>query len=76
MVVVGRRIRILDVGEQGARWKKYMHCFEGVTSIIFYVALSEYDQVSSSDPNEVRPSLSSEGRRLTLPLLLPLSLFE
>ncbi|EJD08394.1 G-protein alpha subunit [Fomitiporia mediterranea MF3/22] len=38
-------IRIVDVcGQRGER-RKWIHCFEHVTSIIFCPALSEYDQV-------------------------------
>ncbi|KAJ1919256.1 Guanine nucleotide-binding protein alpha-2 subunit [Mycoemilia scoparia] len=38
-------IHMFDVGGQRSERKKWIHCFEGVTSIIFCVALSEYDQV-------------------------------
>jgi len=33
--------------------KKWIHCFENVTSIIFCVALSEYDQVLLEESNQV-----------------------
>ena len=33
--------------------RKWIHCFENVTSIIFLVALSEYDQVLVESENEV-----------------------
>lgn len=33
-----------DVGGQRNERKKWIHCFEGVTAVIFVVALSEYDQ--------------------------------
>lgn len=36
---------MFDVGGQRSERKKWIHCFENVTSIIFCVALSEYDQV-------------------------------
>jgi guanine nucleotide-binding protein G(i) subunit alpha len=35
---------MFDVGGQRSERKKWIHCFEAVTSIIFCVALSEYDQ--------------------------------
>lgn len=38
-------IHMFDVGGQRSERKKWIHCFEAVTSIIFCVALSEYDQV-------------------------------
>ncbi|KAJ6568527.1 guanine nucleotide binding protein, alpha subunit [Mycena capillaripes] len=36
---------IIDVAEQRAERKKWIHCFESVTSIIFCAALSDYGQV-------------------------------
>jgi len=38
------KFRIVDVGGQRSERKKWIHIFEGVTGIIFCVALSEYDQ--------------------------------
>lgn len=35
---------MFDVGGQRSERKKWIHCFESVTSIIFCTALSEYDQ--------------------------------
>ncbi|KAL1923361.1 uncharacterized protein VTP21DRAFT_8341 [Calcarisporiella thermophila] len=37
-------IHLFDVGGQRSERKKWIHCFEAVTTIIFCVALSEYDQ--------------------------------
>ncbi|KAG7100077.1 guanine nucleotide-binding protein subunit alpha [Marasmius oreades] len=37
-------IHMLDVGGQRSGHRKWIHCFESVTSIIFCAALSEYDQ--------------------------------
>lgn len=36
--------RMVDVGGQRSQRRKWIHCFEDVTSLIFVVALSEYDQ--------------------------------
>ncbi|KAL1919262.1 uncharacterized protein VTP21DRAFT_1954 [Calcarisporiella thermophila] len=36
--------RVFDVGGQRSERKKWIHCFENVTAIIFLVAISEYDQ--------------------------------
>lgn len=33
--------------------KKWIHCFEAVTSIIFGVALSDYDQVVHEESGQV-----------------------
>jgi len=37
------RFRLVDVGGQRSERKKWMHCFQDVTAVIFCVALSEYD---------------------------------
>jgi hypothetical protein len=44
---------MFDVGGQRSERKKWIHCFESVTSIIFCTALSEYDQVLSEERNQV-----------------------
>ena len=48
---------MFDVGGQRSERKKWIHCFENVTSIIFCVALSEYDQVLLEESNQVRGAL-------------------
>ena len=45
---------MVDVGGQRSERRKWIHCFENVTSIIFLVALSEYDQILFESDNEVR----------------------
>ena len=54
--------RMVDVGGQRSERRKWIHCFENVTSIMFLVALSEYDQVLVESDNEV-----SEVVQLVLP---------
>ncbi|TGZ73113.1 hypothetical protein CRM22_001714 [Opisthorchis felineus] len=54
----GLNIRMFDVGGQRTERKKWMHCFEGVTAIIFVVALSEYDLTLAED-QEVNRMLES-----------------
>uniref|UniRef100_A0A673MP79 Guanine nucleotide-binding protein subunit alpha n=1 Tax=Sinocyclocheilus rhinocerous TaxID=307959 RepID=A0A673MP79_9TELE len=46
--------RMVDVGGQKSERRKWIHCFENVTSIIFLVALSEYDQALYECANENR----------------------
>ena len=44
---------MFDVGGQRSERKKWIHCFEGVTAIIFCVALSAYDLVLAEDEEMV-----------------------
>ena len=41
--------KMYDVGGQRSERKKWLHCFEGVTAVIFCTALSEYDLVLRED---------------------------
>nr|ANV21084.1 guanine nucleotide-binding protein Gt subunit alpha-X [Geotria australis] len=43
------QFRMFDVGGQRSERKKWIHCFEGVTCIIFCGALSAYDMVLVED---------------------------
>uniref|UniRef100_A0A8C4SW68 Guanine nucleotide binding protein (G protein), alpha 15 (Gq class), tandem duplicate 4 n=1 Tax=Erpetoichthys calabaricus TaxID=27687 RepID=A0A8C4SW68_ERPCA len=47
-------LRIVDVGGQKSERKKWIHCFENVTSLIFLASLSEYDQVLEENNRENR----------------------
>ncbi|KAH9032555.1 G-protein alpha subunit [Lactarius hengduanensis] len=47
-------IHMVDVGGQRSQRKKWIHYFEGVTSIIFCTALSEYNQVLLEERNQNR----------------------
>nr|P53359.2 RecName: Full=Guanine nucleotide-binding protein G(o) subunit alpha [Manduca sexta]CAA88905.1 alpha subunit, Go, heterotrimeric guanyl nucleotide binding protein [Manduca sexta] len=52
--------KLFDVGRgQRSERKKWIHCFEDVTAIIFCVAMSEYDQVLHEDEttNRMQESL-------------------
>ena len=44
---------MFDVGGQRSERKKWIHCFEGVTAIIFIVAMSEYDLNLAEDQEMV-----------------------
>uniref|UniRef100_A0A1I8HWJ6 Guanine nucleotide-binding protein G(O) subunit alpha n=1 Tax=Macrostomum lignano TaxID=282301 RepID=A0A1I8HWJ6_9PLAT len=46
--------KLFDVGGQRSERKKWMHCFEEVTAIIFCVAMSEYDQLLHEDESTNR----------------------
>eukprot|EP00123_Amoebidium_parasiticum_P010835 comp20352_c0_seq2/m.25681 comp20352_c0_seq2/g.25681 ORF comp20352_c0_seq2/g.25681 comp20352_c0_seq2/m.25681 type:complete len:353 (-) comp20352_c0_seq2:393-1451(-) len=51
--------RMFDVGGQRSERKKWIHCFENVTAIIFCVALSDYDLtlVEDESMNRMHESL-------------------
>ena len=51
--------KLFDVGGQRSERKKWIHCFEDVTAIIFCVAMSEYDQVLHEDETTVNIQWSS-----------------
>ena len=41
----GHNFRVFDVGGQRSERKKWIHCFDNVTAILFVVGISAYDQV-------------------------------
>jgi guanine nucleotide-binding protein G(i) subunit alpha len=45
--------KLFDVGGQRSERKKWIHCFENVTALVFLVSLSEYDQVLYEDSSVV-----------------------
>jgi len=45
----GFDVHLLDVGGQRNERRKWMHCFDDVTAIIYVASLSEYDQVCEED---------------------------
>eukprot|EP01112_Ceratiomyxa_fruticulosa_P003054 TRINITY_DN1345_c0_g1_i2.p1 TRINITY_DN1345_c0_g1~~TRINITY_DN1345_c0_g1_i2.p1 ORF type:complete len:360 (+),score=72.10 TRINITY_DN1345_c0_g1_i2:359-1438(+) len=55
----GTTFRVMDVGGQRSERKKWIHCFEGVTAIIFCVAMNEYDEKLFEDEkvNRMKESL-------------------
>lgn len=50
--------KLFDVGGQRSERKKWIHCFENVTALVFLVSLSEYDQMLYEDESVVRPSIT------------------
>jgi len=46
--------KFLDVGGQRNERRKWIHCFEDVTAVIFVTAIQEYDQVLYEDEKENR----------------------
>jgi len=45
--------KLFDVGDQRSELKKWIHCFENVTALVFLVSLSEYDQMLYEDESVV-----------------------
>jgi len=41
--------KLFDVGGQRSEHKKWIHCFENVTALVFLISLSEYDQMLYED---------------------------
>jgi len=46
--------RMVDVGGQRSERRKWIHCFDQVTAVIFCVALSEFDQTLREDDTQNR----------------------
>jgi guanine nucleotide-binding protein G(o) subunit alpha len=53
-VIDGNSFKMFDVGGQRNERKKWIHCFENVTAVLFVAAISEYDQVLYEDENTNR----------------------
>ncbi|EPS45157.1 hypothetical protein H072_856 [Dactylellina haptotyla CBS 200.50] len=51
--------RMFDVGGQRSERKKWIHCFENVTALLFLIAISGYDQclVEDKDANQMQEAL-------------------
>ncbi|KAG6888457.1 Guanine nucleotide-binding protein subunit alpha [Termitomyces sp. Mi166 len=45
--------KLFDVGGQRSERKKWIHCFENVTALVFLVSLSEYDQMLYEDESVI-----------------------
>merc|ERR1712115_542100 len=50
----GNDFKMFDVGGQRNERKKWIHCFENVTSVLFVAAISAYDQVLFEDEEKNR----------------------
>lgn len=58
--------KVLDAGGQRSERKKWIHSFQGITAVIFVLALSEYDQMLFEDErvNRMRESIMLFGALL------------
>jgi len=63
-VIEGNKFQMYDVGGQRNERKKWIHCFDNVTAVLFVVALSEYDQVlmEDEDVNRMTEALKLFGQ--------------
>jgi hypothetical protein len=53
-------IRLIDVGGQKTERRKWIHCFDSVTAVLYVVSLSCYDQFMEEDPTKNRMNDSVE----------------
>lgn len=49
--------KMVDVGGQRIQRQKWFQCFDGITSILFMVSSSEYDQVRAHSRTNTETSL-------------------
>ena len=47
--IANKKYSMYDVGGQRGERRKWIHCFENVTAVMFIASLSEYDQVLAED---------------------------
>lgn len=74
-----KKLVMIDVGGQKSERRKWIHCFQDVTAVLFLVSLSGYDQCLVEERNAVRTSLprvlysplqgSSKGEAADSPLI-------
>jgi GTPase SAR1 family protein len=59
-VIEATEYKMFDVGGQRSERKKWIHCFDGVTAVLFVAAISEFDQTCFEDDktNRVQESLN------------------
>lgn len=55
--------KMVDVGGQRSQRQKWFQCFDGITSILFMVSSSEYDQVPSRKARAPLRSCSADVQR-------------
>lgn len=58
--------RIIDVGGQRNQRQKWIHFFEGVTAVVFFVSLSSFDELVEEDKSSVRCNLPYNARKIFL----------
>lgn len=61
-IIDGTTFEMYDVGGQRNERKKWIHCFEGVTAVIFVAAISEYDQKLFEDTSTNRMVIFTDDK--------------
>lgn len=63
-----QEVRFVDVGGQKSQRRKWIHCFQDVTAILFLVALSGYDQciIEEKTTNQMSDAMSIWGNICTM----------
>jgi len=51
-----KMFRVIDVGGQRSERRKWIHCFDGVTAVLFCASLADYDLPLREDPRQNRLS--------------------
>ncbi|GMS93368.1 hypothetical protein PENTCL1PPCAC_15543, partial [Pristionchus entomophagus] len=54
------KIRLIDVGGQRAYRKKWIHCFEGVSAVLFVASMAAYDQSLDGVDSFAKPVLHKD----------------
>merc|ERR1712016_242175 len=54
------QFHMYDVGGQRSERKKWIHCFDNVTAVLFVISIAEYDQMLEEDQNVNRMHESME----------------
>jgi hypothetical protein len=67
----GHELVLVDVGGQRSERRKWIHCFQDVTSIVFLVNLSGYDQCLVEDKAAVRTGRCGRGGAALTPRAEP-----
>ncbi|KAF8374909.1 hypothetical protein PRIPAC_81338 [Pristionchus pacificus] len=54
------KIRVVDVGGQRTYRKKWIHCFEGVSAVMFVASMAAYDQALEKVDALIKPVMHAE----------------
>ncbi|CAF0786611.1 unnamed protein product [Didymodactylos carnosus] len=69
-------LKVVDVGGQKTERRKWIHCFDNVTSVIFLASLIEYDQMVADEPNEGSAITVMEETKALFRIILQTEYFQ